>query len=84
MVVTAPFYYIKIINKVVLYKVVAKQKRFSKYFSAQIRWHSFIQSANQHNYNTTLFTESQKVNNDFTNIFLFTMLYFSQHSPCKK
>lgn len=42
--------------------MATKQTWFCKQFAAQIRWHSFMQSANQHNYNTTLFTESQKVN----------------------
>ena len=45
-----------------MHYIVAKQTCFSKQFAAKIRWHSFMQSANQHNYNTTLFTESQKVN----------------------
>ena len=43
-----------------MHYIVAKQTCFSKQFAAKIRWHSFMQSANQHNYNTTLFTESQK------------------------
>ncbi len=67
-----------------MHYIVAKQTCFSNQFAAQIRWHSFVQSANQHNYNITLFTESQKVNEYFTNIFLFTIFYFSQHSFCQK
>ena len=41
--------------------MVTKQTWFCKQFAAQIRWHSFMQSANQHNYNTTLLIDISQI-----------------------
>ena len=54
---------------------VCRAELCNKYFDKCFRWHSFAQSASQHNYNTTLFRKSQKVNGDFTNISLFIAVW---------